>query len=107
VIQETSKEAQSPTQLHAFAFNDVDRIYDFSTVEADVLDIQDLLSGYTFGVDDLTDFVQIVDSGAHSLVRVDTTGTADFTAPQIVTLYGINGLTDEVALETAGTLITH
>ena len=29
--------------------------------DGDALDVTDLLSGYTFGVDDLTQFVQIVD----------------------------------------------
>jgi len=88
------------------AFNDIDRVYTFSTVDNDAIDISDLLSGYTFGVDDLTNFVQITDSGANSLLRVDTTGTADFSAAQITTIYGITGLTDEVALEASGHLIT-
>jgi len=88
------------------AFNDIDRVYTFSTADNDAIDISDLLSGYTFGVDTLTDFVQITDSGANSLLRVDTTGAADFSAPQIATIYGATGLTDEVALEAAGTLIT-
>ena len=52
-------------------------------------------------------FVQIVDAGANSNVFVDVTGTATFGAgTQVATLYGINGITDEVALETSGHLIT-
>lgn len=93
---------------NATAFNDIDRFYDFSTVENDALDIQDLLSGYSFGVDDLTDFVQINDSGAHSTIFVDTTGTGTFgAATQVAILYNINGLTDEAALEASNHLITH
>jgi len=72
----------------ATSFNDVDRVYTFSLADDDKLDISDLLSGYTFGVDDITDFVQIADSGANSLLRVDTTGTGDFSAAQIATIYG-------------------
>lgn len=90
------------------AFNDIERIWDFSTAENDALDITDLLSGYTYGVDTLTDFVQIVDSGANSTVYVDVTGSGTFTtAERVATLYGINGLTDEAALETSGHLVTY
>lgn len=94
---------------NATAFNDIERLRDFSTTDSDVLDIQDILSGvYTFGVDDLTLFVQITDSGANSLVNIDTTGSGTFGAgTQVATLYGITGLTDEVGLETAGTLVTN
>ena len=77
-------------------------------METDAIDISDLLSGYTFGVDDLTDFVQILDNGANSDLYVDVTGTGTFgVGTQIATLYNVTGLTDEVALETSGNLITH
>ncbi len=93
---------------NANAFNNIDGIYDFDTLETDAIDITDLLTGYTFGVDDLTDFVQILDNGANSDAYVDVTGTGTFGAgTQIATLYNVTGLTDEIALETLGNLITH
>jgi hypothetical protein len=55
----------------------------------------------------ITDYVEITDSGSDSIVKVDadvTGGGASFV--QIATLEGITGLTDEAALESAGTLIT-
>jgi len=92
----------------ATAFAARDRVRDFSLVDNDVIDISDLLTGYTFGVDDLTDFVQIVDSGSHSIMSVDVTGTGTFGAgTEIAFMYNISGITDEVALETSGNLITH
>jgi len=91
---------------NANAFNDIDIIHDFSLAENDALDLSDLLSGYTSGVDDITDFVQIVDNGANSDLYVDTSGSASFgVAAQIATLTGINGLTDEALLETNGHII--
>ncbi len=93
---------------NATAFNDIDRVRDFSLAENDAIDIKDLLSGYTFGVDDLTDFVQILDNGSRSDIYVDTAGTGTFvTTDRVATLYSITGITDEVALETSGHLITH
>lgn len=93
---------------NATAFNNIDRIRDFSTADNDKLDISDLLSSYTYGVDDLTLFVQINDSGAHSTIFVDPSGTGTFAAAtQVAFMYNINGITDEIALETAGHLITH
>jgi Ca2+-binding RTX toxin-like protein len=93
---------------NATAFNDVERIRDFSAAESDALDIQDLLSGYTFGVDDLTQFVQLIDTGGNAEVYVDTAGTGTFGAgTQVATVYGVTSGEDEVALEAAGYLITH
>jgi Ca2+-binding RTX toxin-like protein len=92
----------------ATAFNDIDRVRDFSLAENDAIDITELLTGYTFGVDDLTDFVQILDNGSRSDIYVDTAGTGTFaTTDRVATLYSITGITDEVALETSGHLITH
>ncbi len=49
----------------------------------------------------------MVDEGANTALYVDTDGqgTAE-TWTRIATLNGVNGLTDEEALETNGTLIT-
>ncbi len=80
-------------------------IYDFSTGEGDIIDISDVLSGYTSGVDDLTEFVQITDNGTHSFLKIDADGGGD-NFVQIAFLVNVTGLTDEQALETSGNLIT-
>ena len=68
------------------ASNDIDQIVDFDTVENYTLDLRDLLSDYTFGTDNITDFVQILDNGANSDVYVDTAGTGTFTAAKGILL---------------------
>ncbi|XWN31390.1 MAG: type I secretion C-terminal target domain-containing protein [Devosia sp.] len=91
----------------ASAFNDADEVRDFDTTEGDALNLVDLLTAYDPLTDNITDFVEITDSGANSVVKVDTTGTATFGAgTQIATLIGVTGLTDEAQLETNGHLIT-
>lgn len=92
----------------ATAFNNIDVVNDFSTGDNDVLDISDILDGhYTYGVDTLTDFVEITDSGSDSIVKIDVTGTGTFGAgTQVATLLGITGLTNEASLETSGALVT-
>lgn len=94
---------------NASAFNDIDTVNNFDTTDSDALDLSDILSnaGYNPMTDAITDFVEITDAGADSVVRVDVTGSASFGAgTQIATLIGMTGLTDEAALETAGNLIT-
>jgi len=92
---------------NANAFNNVDSIQDFSTAENDALDLSNLLTGYAFGSDDITDFVQILTDGADSDVYVDVDGLGVFgAATQIATLFGVTGLTDEAALEASNHLIT-
>lgn len=91
----------------ASAFNDIDTINNFKTGQNDAIDISDLLSGYDPLTDLITDFVEITDSGSDSILKVDTTGSGSFGAgTQIATIIGVTGLTDELALETAGNLIT-
>jgi hypothetical protein len=64
------------------------------------------MNGYQDGVDTLTDWVQIADSGSDSAVSIDVTGTSTFGAgTQVATLMGITGLTDESALVTSGNLL--
>lgn len=91
------------------AFNDIDVVKDFDvSTDDDVLDISNILDtyGYEDGVDTLTDWVQITDSGSDSVVKIDITGTATFGAgTQIATLEGITGLTDESALASSGNLL--
>ncbi len=92
---------------NAFAFNDLERVRDFSTTDNDAIDISDLLSSYDPLVDDITTFVQITDNGTNSTLYVDVNGTSTFDGTtDVATLYGITGITDEALLETNGHLIT-
>ncbi|MCB1783825.1 MAG: calcium-binding protein [Alphaproteobacteria bacterium] len=87
------------------AFTSVDTVQDFKLSENDKLDISELLSGYDPLTNVITDFVRITDSGTSSILSVDADGGAN-NFVQIATLLSITGLTDEVALEASGTLIT-
>lgn len=82
----------------------IDTITDFvSGAGNDVLDIADVLVGYTGTV---TDFVQITQVGANTIVRVDANGlTGGSSFVQIATLTGVNLGTDEAALVASGNLI--
>lgn len=91
-----------------FKFTDnttVDIIKDFNIGEGDILDLSDILD-YTKGVDDITDFVQITDSGDNSLVLVDADGTGTNSSwTWVATLHNITGITDVATLETNNNLI--
>lgn len=89
----------------ASAYNNRDQIKDFSTSDGDILDLSDLLAAYDPMTDLITDFVQITDSGTDTIVAVDADGGAN-NFLEVALLENITGLTDEEALETAGTLIT-
>ena len=89
----------------ADAFTGSDNIKDFSLTDGDMLDISDLLQGYDPLNDLITDFVEITDNGTHSYLKVDVDGGAD-NFVQVAQISAMIGLTDEVALETGGTLIT-
>ena len=89
----------------ASAFNDIDQIFDFNLNSRDVIDISDLLTGFTQGVSDIIDFVSITVSGSDSLINVDAnglTGGASFT-----TVAQINSLTglDTASLYASNTII--
>ncbi len=88
------------------AFGAIDVIYGFDVGENDALDLSDLLTGYTDGVDDISDFVQMVDSGSNTDVFVDTTGTGSFVGNQIATIDGLTGLSDEAAVLANSSIIT-
>lgn len=64
-----------------------------------------LLDAYDPLADAISDFVQITESGSNSYLHVDADGGAD-NFVQIAYIYNENGLTDEDALETSGTLVT-
>ena len=54
----------------------VDSIVDFNAGEGDVLDISNILVGFTVGVDDIDDFVQFSESAGSTIMAVDVDGTA-------------------------------
>lgn len=57
------------------AFNDVDEINGFNVGEQDAIDISDILTGFTLGVSDINDFVQVSVSGGDTTISVDANGT--------------------------------
>ena len=73
----------------ASAFNDIDQIIGFDVREQDTIDISDILTGYTDGVSDINDFVQVTNSGGNTLFAVDAAGGGSYT-----TIAQINGVTD-------------
>jgi len=93
--------------LAASAYHNIDVVSDFSTGQADVLDLRDVLSSYN-GSDAITDWVRISNSGSDSTVEVDRDGTGGtYGWTQIATLTGVTGLTDEAALVASGNLLAH
>ncbi len=90
----------------SFAFNNVDLINGFSTIESDAIDIKDILVGYDPSVDAIADFVIFTDSGANSTLSVDANGLAGgVNFIDVAQVNGLNGL-DALTLETDGNLIT-
>jgi Ca2+-binding RTX toxin-like protein len=91
----------------ATAYNNIDVIQDFNVLtDDDVLDLRDLLSGYSPGSHLLTDFVKVEDSGSDSIVSIDRDGTGStYGWNQVATLKGITGLTDEATLVSGGNLL--
>lgn len=76
----------------ASAFNDVDEINGFDVGEQDAIDISDLLTGFTAGVSDINDFVQLSVAGGDTTISVDANGAAggaSFT--DIVTINSFSG----------------
>jgi Ca2+-binding RTX toxin-like protein len=82
-----------------------DTIKDFNKAE-DTLDLSNLLTAYDPLTDAITQFVQISNSGANSIVKVDLDGAANGQVwTQIATMTGVTGLTDEQALLNSGHLM--
>ncbi|NCC20839.1 MAG: type I secretion C-terminal target domain-containing protein [Alphaproteobacteria bacterium] len=81
-----------------------DYINDFTLADGERIDISDLLTAYDPLTETLTDFVEITDDGTNSTLAIDVDGGAD-NFVVYATLTGVTGLTDEAALETAGTLV--
>ena len=72
---------------------DVDTIEYFSTTGRDAIDISDLLSGYDYLSDTITDFIQLTESGGNTTISVDVNGTAGGSNyVDVATLNGVTGL---------------
>lgn len=90
----------------AGAYTGIVTITDFSTGQADVIDLGDLLMEYDPMTEVLTDFVRIDDSGSNSIVSVDRDGLGvTYGWTQVATLTGVTGLTNEAALVSGGNLV--
>ena len=77
----------------------VDQIIGFDVGENDAIDISDILTGYTSGVSDINDFVNLTTSGSNTILSVDAnglTGGASFT--DIVQINDFAGITVEALL---------
>jgi trimeric autotransporter adhesin len=92
--------------LSASAYITSITISDFHLGENDRIDIRDLLAMYDPLTNPLTAFIQIVDSGANSLLSIDRDGLGStYGFKQVATIMGITGL-DEDTLLASGTIIT-
>ncbi|HPF78268.1 MAG TPA: lectin-like protein, partial [Alphaproteobacteria bacterium] len=86
----------------ASAFADTDIIGDFSTIDGDILDISDIITGFSGTI---TDYVQFTVSGTDTLVQVDANGLSGGTSFQtIAQLDNITGL-DEATLYANGNIV--
>ena len=86
----------------ASAFVNTDTVGDFSTIDGDILDISDIITGFSGTI---TDYVQFLVSGSDTIVQVDANGLTGGTNFQtIAQLDGITGL-DEAALYASGNII--
>lgn len=81
----------------------IDHIKDFSVADGDILDISDLISSYDPITDAIADFIRITESGGHSIIAIDATGSGNSYQARAI-LENATGLTDEDALLSAGRL---
>lgn len=94
--------------LDTFLFedtNDMDVLHYFNTQDGDILDLSTILTSFTLGSDDISDFVSFTNSGDHVIMSVDvngTTGGANFI--NIAELHGQADLS-EVTLLADGNLV--
>lgn len=86
--------------------NDMAYAYDFNAAEGDKIDVSDLLSGFTLGVDDITLFVNIA-QGSNTTIQIDRDGAGStYGWDNVLRLQGNTTLnTDENQLISDGTLI--
>ena len=69
----------------------VDTIMDFTAADSDALDLSALLPGYNSGIDDIADFVNLVESGGNTTVQIDQSGTGTFNT-DVAVFTGVTGL---------------
>lgn len=83
--------------------SNADDITDFNVGQGDVIDISAILTGY--GAGPLSDFVQLVESGSDTLLKVDVNGSAG--GARFVTIAVIDDLTglDAATLVANGNLV--
>jgi Ca2+-binding RTX toxin-like protein len=81
-----------------------DTIQDFNYSAGEKIDISALLTQYDPLSEAITDFVQITQSGANSILAIDVDGGAN-NFVQLATLTSTSGLTDEAALVNSGHLL--
>ena len=75
----------------------VDRIRDFSVTDGDILDLSNLITGFTDGVSDVTEFVKFTDIGTKTVVKIDRDGGGD-SFHKLLFLNGVTGYEDEAFL---------
>jgi large repetitive protein len=83
----------------------IDQIIGFTAgVGGDVIDLDLLIPGYDNNPLTLSNYVNLLESGGNTSVRIDTAGTSTFTTT-VLTLQGVIGL-DLNSLRTNGNLVT-
>jgi large repetitive protein len=83
----------------------VDQIIGFTAgAGGDVIDLDLLIPGYDNNPLTLSNYVNLLESGGNTSVRIDTTGTSNFTTT-VLSLQGVIGL-DLNSLRTNGNLVT-
>lgn len=57
--------------------NDTDTIFNFDADGRDRLDLSNIITGYNALTDDLTDFIQLIESGGNTTISIDSDGAAN------------------------------
>jgi Ca2+-binding RTX toxin-like protein len=83
----------------------IDLITDFTAgASGDVIDIAALIPAYDENPLTLSNYVNLQESGGNTTIRIDPTGTANFTV-SVATFQGVTGL-DLATMRTNGNLVT-
>ncbi|HYD18256.1 MAG TPA: type I secretion C-terminal target domain-containing protein [Patescibacteria group bacterium] len=95
--------ADADTFLFTSTANGRDTVTDFNVGQGDVIDVSAILGSPGGPIED---YLQVINQGANTIIRVDADGTANGTRwVQIATLTGVNLGTDETALVGSGTIV--
>lgn len=87
------------------ALDDIDVLYSFNEQDGDILEISDILTGYTEGVSDISDFINFSNSGDHSIMSIDANGSAGGSNfVDVAELRGLSNL-DEASLYANGNIV--